>query len=689
MLKFANIFQPNILALKQFTLFIIAICISITSLAQDTNIDSLQGILDTKLTTKHKVNILNQLNRLTLTYHDSLSLSYVQEAIELSKKIEYNKGLGIGYYYLGEFLFSNGAYDSAITTQLISLSIHRKNNDDEKMADNFSALGSIHNYQSNYATALDYYLKTLKIREENEDSVGVANCYNNIAIVHNYLGNYNKAIDYFNQSMKIRQVLGDERGAANLLNNIGIVYRAIGKHEKAREYYQMSLDTKLKLDDKTGISNAYNNIGITYFYQKNYTKALSYYLKSKNIREALQNKLTLSTSYLNIGEVYTKLNDVDKAQHYLEMALTLADETGSKDDKMLTYQILAELNQNQGKFEEALKNMYSYSALKDSIYNDTNNTRVAELQAKYEIDKKEKEIKLLQKENEIISIKENNNSVIRNIFIIVTIIISILIFAIMRSYWHELSNSKLLKSQKEEIELSNTTLKELNHEKDQLMRIVAHDLRSPLNQVEGLVKLISFDIDRLTNEQKESINRIKHAVNHSKELLTKILSARSLDSAELKLKLEKVDLKGLISEVVKGYEIAANNKNIKVNVDTSVDSDFSTIADINYAEQIVDNLLSNAIKFSPLEEKVDISLKKNNKKILLEIKDYGPGISEDDKPKLFGKYQKLSAQPTAGETSTGLGLSIVKKYVDVMNGKVWYENNNGKGSKFIVELDEA
>ena len=90
-----------------------------------------------------------------------------------------------------------------------------------------------------------------------------------------------------------------------------------------------------------------------------------------------------------------------------------------------------------------------------------------------------------------------------------------------------------------------------------------------------------------------------------------------------------------------------------------------------------------------MEEKVDIALRKNNNKVLLEVKDNGPGMTDDDKKLLFGKYQKLSAQPTGGETSTGLGLSIVKKYVDVMDGKVWYESDINQGGKFIVELNEA
>ena len=102
--------------------------------------------------------------------------------------------------------------------------------------------------------------------------------------------------------------------------------------------------------------------------------------------------------------------------------------------------------------------------------------------------------------------------------------------------------------------------------------------------------------------------------------------------------------------------------------------------------QILDNLLSNAIKFSEFNSEVFVNLKQTQQTIRIEIRDQGPGISEEDKKKLFKKFQKLKAQPTAGESSTGLGLSIVKKYVDAMNGKVWCESKPGVGAQFIVEF---
>ena len=111
--------------------------------------------------------------------------------------------------------------------------------------------------------------------------------------------------------------------------------------------------------------------------------------------------------------------------------------------------------------------------------------------------------------------------------------------------------------------------------------------------------------------------------------------------------------------------------------------------DLSYIDQVIENLLSNAIKFSKTEKNIYINITSDDTAALCEIRDEGPGLSESDKKKLFKKYQKLSAIPTGNESSTGLGLSIVKKFVDAMNGEIWCESEVGKGTSFFVKFNLA
>jgi signal transduction histidine kinase len=213
-------------------------------------------------------------------------------------------------------------------------------------------------------------------------------------------------------------------------------------------------------------------------------------------------------------------------------------------------------------------------------------------------------------------------------------------------------------------------------------------MRSPLNQIDGLVTLINFEANRLSEQQKVSLSKITNTTAHSKELLSKILSSKTLDPSQLSLDLKVIGVNPIIQSLASDYTIIAREKNIDIELEMPAET-LNVNIDKNYFEQVIENLISNAIKFSPTDKKVSVRLLKINSSIRVEIEDEGPGVNKNDMNKLFGKYQRLSAQPTGGETSTGLGLSIVKKYVQAMNGKVWCESEEGQGAKFIVEFNKA
>jgi signal transduction histidine kinase len=159
-----------------------------------------------------------------------------------------------------------------------------------------------------------------------------------------------------------------------------------------------------------------------------------------------------------------------------------------------------------------------------------------------------------------------------------------------------------------------------------------------------------------------------------------------IEQKRVNLNCERVNFGAIAREVHSNLKESAERKKIELHLETR---DVYGIADRNYLTQVFENLLSNAIKFSPPEKNVWIRVEDHNREIRVNFIDEGPGISEEDRKKIFMKYQQLSARPTAGEQSTGLGLSIVRKYVDVMGGQVWCESQPGKGSNFIVSFGKA
>jgi len=242
---------------------------------------------------------------------------------------------------------------------------------------------------------------------------------------------------------------------------------------------------------------------------------------------------------------------------------------------------------------------------------------------------------------------------------------------------------QLINERTEELRQSNETLVRLNSEKNNLIGIVAHDLKNPLSQIKGLISIINMS-GKVDKESAKNIEMMDHSASRMNEMITKILDVNAIESEKLNLSIEKVNLSEEVHDITRSFESIASAKNIKLI--KNIISDLYVKADRNYTIQVIENILSNAIKFSPFNKCVHISLSSKEKEVICEIKDEGPGISQKDMKNLFGKYQRLSARPTGGEASTGLGLMIAKKFIETMGGRIWCKSETGSGASFFISL---
>jgi signal transduction histidine kinase len=245
---------------------------------------------------------------------------------------------------------------------------------------------------------------------------------------------------------------------------------------------------------------------------------------------------------------------------------------------------------------------------------------------------------------------------------------------------------KQLADQTKQIIQQKESLEELNDEKNHLMGIIAHDLRNPLSSTLSLAELMKSESENFNEDQMICINGIIRALNRMCDMVDRILDVKALEAKKDQVNLEKVELSELIKNTYESYKSKIKNKKLQVHLNLN---SIHAEVDRQYLLQVLENLLSNAIKFSPPEKSIFLNLWVHEGKAHIGIKDEGPGISMDDQKKLFHKFQQLSAKPTGGESSTGLGLSIVKKYTELMNGNVWCESEPGKGAKFVVTFNKA
>lgn len=231
----------------------------------------------------------------------------------------------------------------------------------------------------------------------------------------------------------------------------------------------------------------------------------------------------------------------------------------------------------------------------------------------------------------------------------------------------------------------NESLRHLNVEKDELIGIVSHDLRNPISAILGITEIVKGEDEFLSSELRdEMIDRVHHSALQMRTLIDHLLNANALENGALKPNYVYADVREIVREVVEGLQLQAEKKAIRLNIES--DGKVIVYADTLFLSQIVENLISNAIKYSPPQTQVSVNFQGHGSDVRIAVRDEGPGLSESDKMSLFKKFVRLSAQPTGGEKSTGLGLSIVKKMVESMHGKVWCDSEYGQGATFMIEL---
>ena len=261
----------------------------------------------------------------------------------------------------------------------------------------------------------------------------------------------------------------------------------------------------------------------------------------------------------------------------------------------------------------------------------------------------------------------------------------------------EIKDKKLLQQKNRELseayqklDAVNKSLKEATRLKSEFLSIAAHDLKSPLQVMMGFAERILT-----TPDQNETVYRdaqkIYSGTQRMLSIIKNLLDTTAIETGKLKLNKSRVDVGELARQVVCHNQPLAEKK--QQNIELEVDERCVLLIDEKRMYEVMDNLVNNAIKFSPPAQTVSVIVRKKSRNgkhdgvVQFVVEDHGPGFTKADMKKLFGKFNRLSAQPTQGETSTGLGLSIAKQLIEMHGGKIWAESpGEGGGAKFVVEI---
>lgn len=228
----------------------------------------------------------------------------------------------------------------------------------------------------------------------------------------------------------------------------------------------------------------------------------------------------------------------------------------------------------------------------------------------------------------------------------------------------------------------------LNQSKDNILKIVSHDLRSPLAQIQGILQLIQTE--DLPESLKQYLTLLDESREHAEHIVADLLATGDLDSnADEHLKFKRINVNDFCEKIIRHYEILADSKKKIGFVHQLPEKDFYVNADEQKLVRVFDNVISNAIKFSFANSKIDFHVLSQEREVVFSVKDYGIGIPHDIKDMIFDQHTKAKRAGTQGEKTIGLGMFISKSIVEMHGGKIWFEANQDKGTTFHISLPLA
>jgi signal transduction histidine kinase len=381
---------------------------------------------------------------------------------------------------------------------------------------------------------------------------------------------------------------------------------------------------------------------------------------------------TLPEALLIRGQVMAAQNQLPEAKDFYLKALELGTQTKELEISLRAHFLLWKLSEKMGNKTESIQHYNQYLVIQDSIKDLEVTRNLERFHFESEIQKRELENKLSRTQNEAILQTARLQNVILSLVLIFAVTIVIILWI----------NNKKKQSANKKLQDQNELLEELNHEKDTLMNIVAHDLKSPLNRISGLTQLLEKDGN--PQSTKEYLDIIKKTTKSGLTLIADLLDLNAVSESKLKPEYKETDIQKIIDVRVESYKQAAGAKNITINKANK--GELKVVTDSEFVSRILDNLLSNSIKFSHPNSEVIIDCGTKKNEFFISVKDSGPGFSEKDKNQMFQKFKRLSAQPTASESSNGLGLALIKNLVDRLGGKIELLSEPRQGSEFIITI---
>jgi len=574
----------------------------------------------------------------------------------------------------------NSAPNRSVEYGKQAIELATRYNNYENLVKAYSFVGVAYRILGNYSESTDYYYKGLELAKKYHVIEQEGYSYINIANLHIYQEYYNSALENLAKALDIAEKTGDRRMKAYVYLNFGRAQLIRKELDDASINFEKALALRDEIQQISGLAVCYKYLGDVYFEKKNFVNALIKYQESLKTVDKESDKDLTANIYIKIAEIYLHSKEYKLAEFNARNAQKIAEELGAKLVIRDALKVLSEVYYETEQFKKTAESNKCIIKYNDSLFNQQLSEKIFNLEYKFEKEKKQAEIDLLNKDKQIQELVLTRSKTLSITLSIILILITGMFIFFLYTYRHRQKQNKILEKQRDE-------LKRLNLTKDKMFLIIGHDLRGPVGSLISLIEVLLAEEEISSNKSLvNTFNIFMKSVQSINDLLENLLFWARSQRGDVTYVPEKLNMNLIIEKNLLVFKGIADSKELTLN--TSLTEEFNVFADKNMLTLIVRNLLSNAIKYTSKGGNIDINITRENGTIKFSVSDTGVGFDQEIAEKIFKNDSFYTTIGTNNEKGSGLGLILCKEFVLKMGGEIWAESTPEKGSTFFFTIPE-